>query len=240
MDEHDGLPFIAMEYIDGETQDDKDIVAAYDLINANKLPEASTLAARVRRRNPKHPALAALTTTIETRIADEKKRSETIAAAAIAAEAEKARALAALKDPEPPAPKPTDPIAIVLPGGGFAAPSEPPSPLLLGQVERPAIEKVVQQWAAALGTRDVAKISNVRSFTSAEAKSWQNIYKNYNAVQMTVTLTGDLEVKDNQAVVPVEEIMILTQKNGIKITNQPRRLNYRMHKVGGEWRLLPP
>ena len=48
------------------------------------------------------------------------------------------------------------------------------------------------------------------------------------------------EVKDDQALVPVEEIMILTQKNGVKITQQPRRFSYRMHKVGNEWRMLPP
>ena len=218
------------------TQDDKDIIAAYDFINKNQVPDAQRLATAVRRRNPKNPALASLTIAIETRLADEKKRADAVAAAETLAAAERAKPAPVLKDPD----NPPDVVFGVAPGGGFVAESAPVTPLLLGQVERPAIERVVQQWATALGTRDVARISNVRSFTPAEAKSWQNIYKNYNAIQMTVTLTGDPEVKDNQAVVPVEEVMILTQKNGIKITNQPRRLNYRMHKVGSEWRLLPP
>jgi hypothetical protein len=39
---------------------------------------------------------------------------------------------------------------------------------------------------------------------------------------------------------PVEEIAIYTGKDRISITQAPRRVNYRMHKVGGEWRMLPP
>ena len=126
------------------------------------------------------------------------------------------------------------------PGGGYVANSEPPSPALRGEAERPEIEKLVTQWAQALGTRNVAAISNIRSFTPEEAQSWQNIYKRFKQVEVNVELKGTPEVIDNHALVPVEEITILTQNNGIKLTQQPRRTNYRMQKVGGQWRMLQP
>jgi serine/threonine protein kinase len=215
-----------------------DLLKAFAAFNANRIDDAERMAAAIRKRDPKYKDVELLFTAITNRRAEEEKQRQ-LAATARTAEDERAKLVELMKDPVLER-KPGDPEATVLPGGAYIAPSEPPTPALLGEVERPAIDKVLQQWAAALGSRDVAKISNVRSFTPAEAKSWQNIYKNYTAVQVTVRLTGMPEVKDNQAVVPVEEVMIMTQKNGIKITNQPRRVNYRMHKVGGEWRLLPP
>jgi serine/threonine protein kinase len=223
------------------TVDQKDIEAAYNAISANDIPRAQRLAATIRKRNPKYPLLASLNTAIETRIADLKKREEAIAEAAktaAALEEEKKRTAAARKDAEDA--KAAAPIATVLPGGGFAAASEPPSPLLRGEAERPEIDKLVQQWASALGTRNVAAISNIRSFTKDEADSWQRIYKNFKQVEVVAKVTATPEVVEDHALVPVEEIMITTQNNGIKLTGAPRRTNYRMHKVGGQWRMLPP
>ena len=74
---------------------------------ANRLTEREhvelQLAATIRKRNPKHPLLASLNTTIETRIADIKKREEEVAEAtktAAAIEEEKKRTLAAQKEAE--------------------------------------------------------------------------------------------------------------------------------------------
>lgn len=106
--------------------------------------------------------------------------------------------------------------------------------------ERREIEQLVQQWARALTSRDIASISNIRSFTREEAESWQRLYRNYKQIEVSAEVTGTLEVIEDQALVPVREIMIMTQNNGIKITGQPRDTQYRMHKVAGRWRMLAP
>ena len=222
--------------------DDKDITAAYAAINSDNIPRAQQLAAAIRKRNPKHPLLASLNTTIDTRIADIKKREDAKAEAAkiaAALEEEKKRSAAAEKAAEE-AKNATAPVFSTAPGGAFVAKSEPPTPALLGEVERPAIERLVAQWASALNTRNVATISNIRSFTADEAKSWQNIFKNFKQVEMNVKITDMPEVVNDHARVKVEEILILTQNNGIKVTQNPRSAVYRMHKVGGNWRMLPP
>jgi len=109
------------------------------------------------------------------------------------------------------------------------------------EAERPEIEKLVQQWARALSTRDMVAISNIRSFfTKEEAESWERLYRNYKQIEVSAEVTGKPEVIGDQALVPVREIMIMTQRNGIKITGQPRDTNYRMHKVAGQWRMLAP
>jgi serine/threonine protein kinase len=224
------------------TADDKDINAAYNAINSNDIPRAQQLAATIRKRNAKHPLLASLNTTIETRIGELKKRELEIAEAtktAAALEEEKKRSAAAVKEAEE-AKATAAPVFSALPGGGFVAPSAAPTPALLGEVERPAIEKLVAQWASALSTRNVATISNIRSFTPDEAKSWQNIYQRYKVIEVNAKVTDVPDVRGDQARVKVQEILVYTQNNGIRITQQPRNTTYRMHKVGGEWRMLSP
>jgi hypothetical protein len=108
------------------------------------------------------------------------------------------------------------------------------------EAERPAIEKVLQEWAAALATRDIATISRVRSLTATEVASWRNIFGRIKAYRLHVEMTGEPEIVGNQALVPIEEVVIMTDQRGIDLTNSPRRYNYRMHKVGGQWRLLAP
>ena len=106
--------------------------------------------------------------------------------------------------------------------------------------ERREIEQLVQQWARALTSRDIATISNIRSFTREEAASWQRLYRNYKQIEVSAEVTGAPEVIEDHALVPVREIMIMTQNNGIKITGQPRDTQYRMQKVAGRWRMLAP
>jgi hypothetical protein len=230
--------------VDSEpTADQKDIEAAYNAVNANDIPRAQRLAATIRKRSPKHPLLASLNTTIETRIADLKKREEAIAEAAktaAALEEEKKRTAEALKAAEE-AKAASAPVATVLPGGGFVASSEPPSPLLRGQAERPEIERAVALWGAAFSKLDVKQLSQIRALTPDEAKRWQNTFNNMSAYKLNVRLTGDPEVIDNEATAPVEEIAVYTAKRGgITMTQQPVATRYRLRKIGGEWRLLIP
>ena len=228
-----------------QSQDDKDIIAAFDLLNRNDIPGAQKLAAAIRKRNPKHAQLGMLTTTIDTRIANEKKREEAIATAAAAAaalEEEKKRA-AALEEEKRLAEEKAKsaPAFTVAPGGAFVANSAPPTPLLRGQAERPEIEKAVAQWAAAFSKLDIAALSQIRTLTPDEAKSWQNVFRNMASYTMNVRLTGDPEIVDNEAVAPVEEIAVYTQKRGgITLTQNPVRKNYRLRKIGSEWRLIVP
>ncbi len=57
---------------------------------------------------------------------------------------------------------------------------------------------------------------------------------------MSAEVTGAPEAIEDHALVPVREIMIMTQNNGIKITGQPRDTHCRMQKVAGRWRMLAP
>ena len=128
------------------------------------------------------------------------------------------------------------------PGGAFIAPSEPPSPLLRGEAERPEIEKTIQQWAAAFAKLDVAALSQVRTLTQQEADNWRKTFNNMSAYKMNVRLIGMPQVVENEALAPVEEIAVYTGKRGggISITQQPVKTNYRLRKIGGEWKLLVP
>lgn len=127
----------------------------------------------------------------------------------------------------------------MLPGGAFAANSEPISPATAGQAARPEIEAAIQAWAKALGTRDIATISNIRAFTAQEATRWGNIFKNFKAVEVNVRLLSDPEVRDDIATVPVREVHTLTQKNNIKTTTTYEN-RYQLQKVGDRWLLRPP
>jgi serine/threonine protein kinase len=215
-----------------------DLLKAFGAFNANRIDEAERMAMAIRKRDPKYKDVDLLFTAITNRRAEEEKQKQLVASAR-SAEDERAKMAELMKDPVIQQ-KAGDPVATVLPGGAYIAPSAPPTPLLLGEVERPAIEKVVQEWATALATRNIQTLSQVRSLTPTEATNWKNLFGRLTAYKMNVRLTGMPEVTDNQAVVPVEEIAIYTGKDRISITQAPRRLNYRMHKVGGEWRMLPP
>jgi tetratricopeptide (TPR) repeat protein/predicted Ser/Thr protein kinase len=226
----------------------RDLREAYRLLVGGQRAQAEAIAARIRRRDAQFARgqdFKDLLAAIDTTKANEEKQKLAEAAAA-AARAVPTPAPAAekpvLKDPEnPPAGAAGAPIT-VLPGGGFAATSEPPSPLLLGQVERPAIEKVVQQWAAAFARLDVKALSEIRALSPDEAKRWQNTFSNMASYKLNVRLVGDPQVIDTEAIVPVEEIAVYTAKRGggISITQQPFKTSYRLRKIGSEWRLLVP
>ncbi len=231
-----------------QSQDDKDYLAAVELVNKSDITGAQRFAAAIRKRNPKYAMLSALTTTIDTRAGEIKKQEEAVklaeesnARSAAALEEEKKRTAAAVKEAEE-AKATTAPVFSAAPGGAFIAPSEPPSPLLLGEVERPGIDKAIQQWAAAFAKLDVQALSLVRTLTQQEADNWKKMFGNMAAYKMNVRLVGMPQVIDTEAVAPVEEIAVYTGKRGggISITTQPEKKNYRLRKIGGEWKLLVP
>jgi serine/threonine protein kinase len=231
-----------------QSQDDKDYLAAVELVNKNDITGAQRFAAAIRKRNPKYAMLAALTTTIDTRAGEIKKQEEAVklaeetnARTAAALEEEKKRTAAALKEAEE-AKADKTPVLNVAPGGAFIAPSEPASPLLLGEVERPGIDKAIQQWAAAFAKLDVQALSQVRTLTQDEANNWKKMFGNMAAYKMNVRLIGMPQVIDTEAIAPVEEIAVYTGRRGggISITTAPEKKNYRLRKIGGEWKLLVP
>jgi tetratricopeptide (TPR) repeat protein len=236
-------PVVTAPVVEATDTNGPDLTKAYDAIKANRVDDADRLYAVIRKRDPKYAGLSGLRLAIDNqrafqeqqRLAAEKIEADRVAALAAAAAAPPPK----IADPEPPPVK--EAVATVAPGGAFVAPSEPPTPLLRGQAERPAIEKMLKEWERVVGTMDIAAITNLRSFTKQQAQNWQNKYKDYKAIELHITLTGDPEVgEDNIAVVPVQEIMILTQKNNYKITMQPSPAKYRLRKIGENWRLLPP
>ncbi|MDO8680296.1 MAG: hypothetical protein Q7R30_17395, partial [Acidobacteriota bacterium] len=237
-------PVVTAPVVEATDPNGPDLTKAYDAIKNNRLDDAVRLASVIRKRDAKYAGLAGLLLAIDNQRAFEVKQKEAASAAAAAslaaANAPSAAPAKPLSDPVEPAPSPTAPVASVLPGGGFVVESAPTTPLLRGQVERPAIEAAIREWSRAVGTMNIATISNVRSFDKKQAQNWQDTYKIYKAIEMSVKLTDDPEVNEkDEAVVPVQETLIVTQKNGIKLT-QTRTEKYRLHKIGDKWRLLPP
>lgn len=236
-------PVVTAPVVEATDPNGPDIKKAYDAISGGRLDEAVKLAASIRRRDPKYLGLQPLQLAIDNQRAFEVKQKEAADKAAAdklaAANAAPPAPTRPLSDPVEPAPSTTAPAATVLPGGAFAANSEPISPLTAGQAARPEIEATIQAWAKALGTRDIATISNVRAFTSQEATRWGNIFKNFKAVEVNVRLLSDPEVRDDIATVPVREVHTLTQKNNIKTTTTYEN-RYQLQKVGDRWLLRPP
>jgi hypothetical protein len=66
------------------------------------------------------------------------------------------------------------------------------------------------------------------------------VFGRVKAYKLNVKITAMPQVKDDQALVPVQEIVVMTDRNGIDTTMNPRNSNYRLHKVGNDWKMLPP
>jgi tetratricopeptide (TPR) repeat protein len=246
-------------------KDREDVFAAYKLIGIGDLAGAARIVAQIAKRDPKNADLRELRSAIQKVQQAEKERLDELAAAnARAATAATAPASAppesaAPSNPNPapapaPAPSNPDPVAptppkpassepafTVLPGGGFAANSEPPSPAMLGELERPAIEAVVQQYASALNGRNMKAASQARTFTPAEARNWENTFKNYALFQLSAKVLETPLVTGDRGTVKVEERLQYTQRRGgIQITQNPNVIVYRLEKIGGKWHILPP
>jgi hypothetical protein len=230
-----------------QSQDDKDVLAVYALLNKNDIPGAQRLYATIRKRNPKYEGLADLNTQIETRASDIKKQQDAVKAAeatnarnAAALEEEKKRTAAAQKEAED-AKAEKAPIMSVAPGGAFIAPSAPATPLLRGQVERPEIEKAIQQWADAFAKLDVNALSQVRNLTEAEMNRWKNTFKGMATFKMNVSVMADPLVIGNDAVVDVQETAQYTRGKGQPLLSMnTTNIKYRLRKVGNQWRVIRP
>jgi serine/threonine protein kinase len=224
-------------------QDTQDFTAAFELINKDDVAGAQKLAAAIRKRNPKFASLAVLTNAISARVNDIKKREDQIAEQtriAAALEEEKKKSALAQKEAEE-AKANAAPILSTLPGGGFVANSAPPTPELRGRVERPEIEKAIQQWADAFTKLDVNALSQVRNLTEAEATRWKNTFKGMASFKMNVSVMGDPVVVDNDAIVPVEETAQYTRGKGQPLLSmQTTKISYRLRKIGGQWRVIRP
>jgi serine/threonine protein kinase len=236
-----------------QNENDRDTMAAYKLLSGGDYAGASKIAAQIARRDPKYANLSDLRAQIRAVEETEKQR---VAAAAAAAEAAKSAAntpapVASAPAPAAPAPAPpvettakpvpSEPAFTVAPGGAFVAPSEPPSPALRAEAERPGIEAVIAQYANAVSRKDLAAASNARTFTQKEAESWRNIFKNFDTYQIAAKVVGDLTVDGDRATVKVEERIQYKQKRGdITITLNPRQIDYKLEKIGGRWHILPP
>jgi serine/threonine protein kinase len=133
------------------------------------------------------------------------------------------------------APPVTSPAALT-------AKSATPTPEVLGEAERPAIARAIQQWAAAFERRDVRALSRVRELSDAEKRNWQKTFNNMASYKMTVRITDTPRVIDNDALVPVQEIVAYTSKlgTGAIVDQPPVNTSYRLRKAGTEWRLLAP
>lgn len=221
-----------------------DIKKAYDAISNGRLDDAVRLASAIRKRDPKYLGLAPLQLAIDNQRAFDVKQKEAADAAAsaalAAANAPPPAPAKPLADPVEPTPSTPAPAATVLPGGSFVATSEPISPLTAGQAARPEIEAAVQEWARALGTRDIATISRVRSLSRQQADNWVRIFQPLRAFRMNVKLIGDPIVTDDIAVVRVQEHRVQTDRKGIEFEMRPQEVDYRLRKSGSQWKLLPP
>ena len=78
-------------------------------------------------------------------------------------------------------------------------------------------------------------------YTPAEAKNWENAFKGFAEYGLVVTIKGAPTVNGEEATIPVEEQVRQTaKKGGIQTYLQPRRVDYKLRKVGGKWMILPP
>ena len=226
-----------------QTENDRDAMAAYQLLSSGQHAEASKIAAQIAKRDPKNEHLRDLRAQIQ-KVADTEKERAAAVAAAAAIPPPVAPAVAAPPPtaPPPPAADPTTkPDLTVLPGGGFAAASEPAAPPLIGEVERPGVEASIQEYAKALTAKNLPAVSRVRVYTPAEAKSWMNIFKQFAEYRLIVKVLENPSVQGDRATIPVEETVFQTAKKGdIQVRLSPRTIVYKLQKIDGKWMILSP
>jgi tetratricopeptide (TPR) repeat protein len=224
-----------------QSQDDRDAMAAYKLLSAGQHVEASKIVAQIARRNPTNENLKDLRAQIQT-VADTERQRAAAAAVpvAVAPPVAVAEKPAAPVPGNPPSPVPEAPAD--KPPAAAAAIAPPPA-VSPGEVERPAIEASIHEYAKALSSRDLPAVARVRRYTPAEARNWENIFKQFAEYRLIVKVTGNptVHADGDRATVPVEETFAQTaKKGGIQVFSQPRKTEYKLEKIAGKWMLLPP
>jgi hypothetical protein len=244
-----------------KNQNDRDAMEAYKLLSAGQSAEASRIVAKIARRDPKNENLTDLRTQIQKVAETEKQRAAAVAAAnapapngpgvpsspidkpaAPPAAGDTASGSAGAAGDKSAAPAPTVPApkpeATATPAA--SAPAPPPA-VPPAELERPAIEASVHEYAKALSSRDLAAVGRVRRYTPVEAKNWENIFKQFAEYRLIVKITGNPAVDGDRATIPVEEQFAQTaKKGGIQVFSQARKTEYKLEKIGGKWMLLPP
>lgn len=224
-----------------QNQSDRDAMAAYKLLASGRHAEAAKIAAQIARRDPKNENLKELRAQIQTVAETEKQRAAAAAAAVPAGPPPPTASVEASPPAVTPVPAtPLKPEPAVLPPAPVAtgpAPAPPPA----GEVERPAIEASIQEYAKAISNRDLPAVARVRRYTPAEAKNWENIFKQFSEYRLIVKVLGTPTVDGDRATISVEEQFAQTaKKGGIQVFSQARRTEYKLERIGGKWMLLPP
>jgi tetratricopeptide (TPR) repeat protein len=242
---------------------DRDAMAAYRLLASGQHAEASKLVAQIARRDPTNENLKELRDQIKIVADTEKQRAAAAAYAAQAPATPAASGNPPLTGAQPPSivPSSDKPAAVGSDGAGAVPPAivpiarpdaapvpaagpppaPPPAAPSPAEVERPLIEASIQEYANALSRRDLKAVSRVRTYSEAEARNWQNAFKQFSEYRLIVKPTGAPAVTGDHASVPVEERVATTAKgSGIQLITQPRQTEYRLEKIAGKWMLLPP
>jgi hypothetical protein len=209
----------------------RELLEAYRLLGTGNRTGAEKIAAQLRRRDARNPELAKLTAAIQEAAKREKEQ--------LLASAKSTPAAAPSTAPEP---KPVEPVLSVLPGGGFVATSEPTPPPNLAEIEGPGIEAAIRFYERALSNKDLKAVSRVRTFTQQEQRNWVRVFDRVRSYRLIVDIVGPPVVDPNgrEATISVRERVQQVDKNGFEINQQPRDVTYRLEKIGGTWRLLPP
>ena len=244
-----------------KNQNDRDAMEAYKLLSAGKHVEASKIVAKIARRDPKNENLKDLRAQIQTVADTERQRAapplprrgghghrpaprlaSRLREAGRAGGWYRDRPWPARQAGRPPSTSPATEMTGGAAAGAPAAAAPPPPPSAsAAEVERPAIEASIHEYAKALSSRDLPAVARVRRYTPAEARNWENIFKQFAEYRLIVTIKGTPTVNGDDATIPVEETFAQTaKKGGIQVFSQPRKTEYKLEKIGGKWMLLPP
>jgi hypothetical protein len=225
-----------------QNQNDRDAMAAYRLLSSGQHAAASALVSQIARRDPRNENLKDLRTQIQAVADAEKLRAAAVPSTSTPSNPpapEGGAAAAAAAAPERTAPAGSD--LTVPPAAALPVPSSPAPVLLPAEIERPAIEASINEYAKALSSRNLPAVARVRRYTPAEAKNWENIFKQFVEYRLIVKVLGNPTIAADRATIPVEEQFAQTaKKGGIQVFSQPRRTEYSLEKIGGKWMLVPP
>jgi tetratricopeptide (TPR) repeat protein len=238
-----------------QNQNERDAMAAYKLLSAGRHVEAAKIASQIARRDPTNENLKDLRAQIQTVAETEKQRAAAVGDAKVPpASAAGSAPLSGGAPPEKPAApagdpavtppaadKPAAPPPSTPPARVEAAGPPPPPPLTAAEIERPAIEASIQEYAKALSSMNLPAVARVRRYSPSEARNWENIFKQLSEYRLIVKVTGNPTIDGDRATIPVEEQFAQTaKKGGIQVFSQARKTEYKLERIAGKWMLIPP
>jgi len=245
-----------------QNDNDRDALDAYRLLAAGQSADAEKIVARIARRDPANEHLADLRAQLQRVAADRgqtgvRPGSSASAASPLRRDEDQGQTPSSLRDSGhagtppaalrvepgivlPPPTQPAQPVGVAEPAPAPERTGAPDRPA--ADVERPAIEAVIAEYARALSNKDLPAVARVRRYTPIEARNWQNAFKQFTEYRLIVKVTGPpVLLNGDRARVPVEEQFAETAKRGgIQVFSQPRSTEYLLEKIGGKWMILPP